>query len=261
MPPTEAIESGPAGRTTARMAFGVDASRPERYSLRQSRYAVLASDIDAWAGAAAARGETTSLLDVGCGWGPLLCHLKGKPNFGWLRLTAADLAAVFDNFLYEKELYEKIVVGDLTDGYPEIPSESYDIVVCEQVLEHLADVEAAIATLVRVVRPGGKLVIGVPIFIPPLRFARAHLVPAFATLLGSDAVGTHLQAFSLGSMLKRLRRHRELRLVQARGFRIISGGPLRGLENYHWWWRFNLALGRLFPAACIEVQIILEKRQ
>jgi 2-polyprenyl-3-methyl-5-hydroxy-6-metoxy-1,4-benzoquinol methylase len=45
------------------------------------------------------------------------------------------------------------VVGDLTGGYPEIPSEHYDVVVCEQVLEHLAALDTAIATLVRVLRP------------------------------------------------------------------------------------------------------------
>ena len=62
--PDEALSSG--------RAFGIDPTRPERYSLRQSRYEALASDISAWAGEAAARGETLSLLDIGCGWGPLL---------------------------------------------------------------------------------------------------------------------------------------------------------------------------------------------
>ena len=46
---------------------------------------------------------------------------------------------------------------------------------------------------------------------------------------------------------------------QVRGFRVVSGGLLAPLENYRWWWRFNRWLGALFPAACIEAQIILEK--
>jgi hypothetical protein len=44
-----------------------------------------------------------------------------------------------------------------------------------------------------------------------------------------------------------------------RGFRIISGGLLRPLENYRWWWRFNRRLGARLPAACIEAQIIARK--
>src|SRR6185437_3323210 len=53
-------------------AFGVDPSRPQRYSLRQSRYDAIAADISDWAAAAAARGERLSVLDVGCAWGVLL---------------------------------------------------------------------------------------------------------------------------------------------------------------------------------------------
>src|SRR5437016_10769059 len=129
-------------RTAPRLAFGVDPSRPERYSLRQARYAALADDIDAWAGEAARRGETLSVLDVGCGWGPLLRHLDTKPHFDRIAMSAAD---VKDSALYRKDIYRNYVVGDLTRGYPEIPSEHYDVVVCEQVLEHLAALDAALA--------------------------------------------------------------------------------------------------------------------
>src|ERR1700675_618182 len=99
---------------------------------------VLAQDISDWAGAAALASQTLSVLDVGCGWGPILCQLEGEPNFDNIRISA----------------------GDIAGGYPEIGSERYDVVVCEQVLEHLESLEDAIATLVRVTRPGGTLVIG-----------------------------------------------------------------------------------------------------
>jgi hypothetical protein len=112
--------------------------------------------------------------------------------------------------------------------------------------------------LVRVLRPGGTLVIGVPIFPPPLHLARKHLVPLLPHALRPDD-STHQQAFSLASFLRELRKQSSLRVERVRGFRIVSGGLLRPLENYRWWWRFNRRLGELLPAACIEAQIIARK--
>src|SRR5258708_21026470 len=189
-------------RTAPRLAFGVDPGRPERYSMRQARYAALAGEISAGAGAAARRGETLSLLDVGGGWGPLLRHLDTKPYFDNIEISAADVA---DAALYRKDLYRDYVIGDLTGGYPEIPSERYDVVVCEQVLEHLAALETAIATLVRVLRPGGTLVVGVPIFLPPLHLAPKYLVPLLPGSLRPDD-SPHQQAFSPASFLPELRK-------------------------------------------------------
>src|SRR5260370_35255846 len=89
--PAMTVSANPKSAAPRGLAFGVDPSRPERYSLRQARYAALAEDISDWAGAAAARGETLALLDVGCGRGPLLPHLHTKPHFGNIATAAADV--------------------------------------------------------------------------------------------------------------------------------------------------------------------------
>src|SRR5437016_5209637 len=80
----------------------------------------------------------------------------------------------------------------------------------------------AIATPLRVTRPGGILVIGVPIFFPPLHLARKHLVPRLAGILRHPATASHLQAFSLFSFLRLLRAYPGLSVAKARGFRIVS---------------------------------------
>ncbi len=240
-----------------RSAFATDPKRPERYRLRLARYAVLAQDIDDWAGAAAEAGRTLSLLDAGCGWGPLLCQLEIGPHFDNIAISGAELtdAAAF----YKREAYREFFVGDLAQGYPEIPSDRYDVVVCEQVLEHLDTLDTAIATLVRVTAPGGILVIGVPIFFPPLHLARKQLVPRLARVLRHAETASHQQAFSLFSVRRLLRAYPSLSLVKMRGFRIVSGGVLRPLENYAWWWQLNRRLGELVPSLCVEVQLILRK--
>ncbi len=239
-----------------RQAFTVGPKQGPRYRLRMSRYMVLAEDISYWAGAAASAGRTLSVLDVGCGWGPLLCQLEAEPYFDNTRISGCDTT---DTVRYKRELYREFFMGDLAEGYPEIESEHYDVVVCEQVLEHLDRLDTAIATLVRVTRPGGILVIGVPIFFPPLHLARKYVVPRLARIIRHPETASHLQAFSLFSFLRLLRAHPTVGVVKARGFRIISGGLLRPLENFRWWWQLNRRLGELLPALCIEVQIILRK--
>jgi SAM-dependent methyltransferase len=240
-----------------RLAFGVDPSRPHAYSLRQSRYEALAGDISRWAGAAATEGRRLSLLDVGCDWGVLMRHLEAKPHFDSLALTAAD---VVDKASYKRERYERFVLGDLAEGYPELAAEAFDVVVCEQVLEHLDDLDRALATLDRVLKPGGSLVLGVPVFLPPLHLIRKHVLPALLRLVPVRDLGTHHQAFSLHSFLREIRRLPHFELVQVRGFRVISGGLLAPLENYRWWWRLNRRIGEWIPAACIEIQAIFIKR-
>src|SRR5260221_8123305 len=98
------IDTAPLDRRAyaPRQAFAVDPKRPQRYRLRLARYMVLAQDISDWAGAASLAGRTLSVLDVGCGWGPLLCQLEAEPHFDNIRISAADLA---DHGLFGRELY------------------------------------------------------------------------------------------------------------------------------------------------------------
>jgi SAM-dependent methyltransferase len=53
------------------------------------------------------------------------------------------------------------VVGDLTDG-SNLPSDTYDCVICLQTLLVIYDVKAAIRTIHRILKPGGAALITVP---------------------------------------------------------------------------------------------------
>src|SRR6202040_3217111 len=108
-------------------------TRPQRYSLRQARYDALAHDIDALAAAAAKAGRRISVLDIGAGGGATALHLRARPNFAAVDIDATD---VDRQYKIDTALYRSMFIGDLTQGYPELASASYDVVVCEQVLEH-----------------------------------------------------------------------------------------------------------------------------
>jgi 2-polyprenyl-3-methyl-5-hydroxy-6-metoxy-1,4-benzoquinol methylase len=240
-----------------RHAYGVDPRREEYYSLREARYDALADDIDAWAAEAAAQGRKLEVLDVGCSIGVLFRHLEVRPHFGNIEISATDIRL---ERIYGVTRYASYAKDDLMAGNPLTPSNAFDVVVCEQVLEHLPRIDLAIAALERMARPGGKVCVGVPIFVPPAAFARNAWVQA-SLKLRPQKTWSHIQTFSQLSFHRQLRRHSRLRLVAARGFRIVSGGLLRSLENHRWWWRFNRRLGALAPWACIEIQSILVKPQ
>lgn len=247
------------GMTTssASWAFGVDPTRQERYSLRQARYYAIAQDLAALIAQASQRGETLKLLDVGVWNGVSMRYIEEHNELGTLEFHGVDLK-LRDN-LYKREAWKSLAEGDLLTGLPFLPSEQFDVVICEQVLEHLPTIDVALATLSRVLKPGGTMILGVPIFTPPAQLFRKHLVPVWDRIVGTKKTRGHLQAFTRGSFLRAMAQYCDVTVQQTRGFRTISGGPLRPLENYRWWWQLNCAIGRVAPALCTEIQVVATK--
>src|SRR6516164_8926826 len=181
-----------ANGSLPRRAFGVDPKRTQRYNLRQARYDALASDIDVLAGNVAQSDRRLAVLDIGCGRGTAATHLSAKPNFHFIDIDAIEVKPGAYRKL-DTSLYRSIFYGDLTKGYPELRSSSYDVVICEQVLEHLTDLDIAIETIGRLVKPGGRAFVGVPIFLPPLHLVRRHIVPLFDRFIGRKRQRGHVQ--------------------------------------------------------------------
>ncbi len=101
------------------------------------------------------------VLDVGCGNGFLLAQLarRARPGTQFFGLDvsqkALDLTQAAVGFPVS------CLVGDVADKAT-LPADTYDLVVCSEVLEHIEDDEQAVANLCALVKPGGRLVITVP---------------------------------------------------------------------------------------------------
>lgn len=246
------------GQATDGLAFGVDPTRPERYSLRQARYFAIGEEISRLVPGFEARGERLKLLDVGLWNGVSRRYIEAIDPLETVEFHGVDLK--LHHAIYRQDSWKALHEGNLLDGLPFLKSNLFDVVLCEQVIEHLPHINVALATLSRVVKPGGRLILGVPIFPRGVHLLRRHLVPAWDRLVGRRKPRGHLQAFSRASFEAAIRKNCNVDIVASRGFRMISGGLLRRLENRRWWWELNRALGGWLPGLCTEVQIVAVKR-
>ncbi len=108
------------------------------------------------------------VLDAGCGTGRHACEI--------FRILGADVVGVDLNM---DDLRKAAFVLDRIDGNgnswgisqadtTRLPFRdgTFDVVICSEVLEHIPANRAAIAELVRVLKPGKNMVVSVPRFLP-----------------------------------------------------------------------------------------------
>jgi SAM-dependent methyltransferase len=243
------------------LAYGSEPNRRATYELRQSRYDALGETVAAEARKLSAeQGNRCRFLDVGVFDGVSRRYTEIRPGSDNIDYEAVDIFPYGHEFVYKYQDW-KLHNINLLDGMKSLASNTYDVVVCEQVLEHLTDVQPAIEDMVRVLKPNGLLIVGVPIFPEGLHLVRKHVVPITDRLFQVKKIRGHVQAWSLRTFLQEFRIVPNLDIQQKRGFRIISGGLLRPLEFTRQWWQINRRIGTLVPGLCTEVQLVCRKRR
>lgn len=97
-------------------------------------------------------GRNTEILDVGCGSGKVIQSLP-----------AAVAADILERKLRFLRLTNPLVVHASVFALP-FHDEAFECVICSQVIEHIPNTEDAITELLRVLKPGGQLILGTPDF-------------------------------------------------------------------------------------------------
>ncbi len=134
-----------------------------------------------------------SILDAGCGPGTLLASLPEYKRFG-CDISAAYLdRARAAGYIVRCEPVEAL---SYRDG-------RFNLVVCADVLEHVLDLNQAVRELLRVLKPGGLLIVRVPdqediagyldcgyTYVHLRRFDEATLRLLFTKVFGVDVVET-----------------------------------------------------------------------
>lgn len=98
--------------------------------------------------------KSGNLLDIGCGVGDFLCQVK---KLGWnvMGIEPSDDA--------KKIAKERLGFTPLSPlEYDQIPDQSFDVITMWHVLEHVSDLNFQMKELVRLLKPGGRLIIALP---------------------------------------------------------------------------------------------------
>ena len=100
-----------------------------------------------------------SVVDVGCGTGQLACFLalKGRPVLG---IDYSQHSLGLAQLLAERLALPTVEFRRLNLLDWDLPANAFDFVFCNGVLHHTSDPVGGFRNLVRITKPGGRLIIG-----------------------------------------------------------------------------------------------------
>lgn len=163
--------------------------------------------------------KDAKLLDVGCGNGDFLMWHK---NHGW-DVYGVEINREASLICSEKGL--KVFNGSLE--HARFTDNFFDVVTLVQVLEHLTDPLNTIKEIVRIMKPGGLLLIGVPNFgCFDRKIFKENWIPL--------EVPRHLYHFELNPLIKLLM-HQGLNIqeIRAKGFYLFGIKNLLKVSSHY----------------------------
>ena len=182
-------------------------------------------------------------LEIGCGAGATMAWLRQKRQIEY----AAAVEIVAEAASRAEAVFDDVVLGDVNGARLEFRRAQFDLILALDVLEHLPDPAAALASLHDRLEPDGTLIVSLP------NVAHYHVsLPLFFRgkweyrdqgLLDR----THMRFFTMSSAETLIRDagFRVRRVMLKRKFPNVFAAV--GLTSQEWRWYSNRILERLVP--------------
>jgi ubiquinone/menaquinone biosynthesis C-methylase UbiE len=166
-----------------------------------------------------------TMLDLGCGEGRHIFGLMEKfPDLKCIGLDPhiESLEKAFEGLKFLESISNK-KTNFLSGSAYSLPfsDDSFDLVVCSEVLEHLHDYKDAIKEINRVLKPGGQFLASVP----------AEFPEKICWLLSEayqNQPGGHLRIFKKNELIKEVAEH---------NFSFESSQRFHSIHSAYWWLR------------------------
>ena len=166
-----------------------------------------------------------SMLDVGCGEGR---HIFGvMQEYPMMKCVGLDmdddsLKKAEEGYSYFESISE--VGAEFIKGSAyslPFPDNTFDLIVCSEVLEHLHEYNDAVIEINRVLKPGGKFFASVPAFWP-------EKICWYLSKEYQNQPGGHLRIFDQKKLIHE---------IENRGFIFLSSEKFHSIHSPYWWLR------------------------
>ena len=166
-----------------------------------------------------------TMLDLGCGEGRHIFGLMEKfPDLKCIGLDPhiESLDKAFEGLKFLESI-SNTKTNFLSGSAYSLPfsDDSFDLVVCSEVLEHLHDYKDAIKEINRVLKPGGQFLASVPAEFP-------EKICWFLSEAYQNQPGGHLRIFKKNELIKEVAEH---------NFSFESSQRFHSIHSAYWWLR------------------------